>query len=170
MINFTAVIQKFESNGEKTGWTYIDIPSEIAQQLKPDTKVSFLVKGKLDNVAIQGVSLLPMGGGGFILPLKADLRKKLHKSKGASLKVQMQADEKAYQINTELLECLKDSPAAASSFGKLTRSHQNYFSKWIDSAKTEATKAKRIAQAVEALQHHLSYGEMIRKQKANKNF
>lgn len=170
MISFTAVIQKFESNGEKTGWTYIDIPADIAQQLKPGTKVSFLVKGKLDAIAIKGFSLLPMGGGNFILPLKADLRKKLKKTKGSMLQVQLQADDEAYQINKEFLECLQDSPDAASHFSKLPGSHQKYFSKWIDSAKTDSKKAKRIAQSVEAMQHHLTYSEMIRKNKADKSF
>ena len=170
MISFTAVIQKFESNGEKTGWTYIEVPADIAQQLKPGTKVSFLVKGKLDEVAIKGFSLLPMGGGNFILPLKADLRKKLKKNKGAMLQVQLGADDEAYQINQDFLECLQDSPGAVSNFGKLPGSHQKYFSKWIESAKTEATKAKRIAQAVEAMQHNLSYPEMIRKNKADNSF
>lgn len=170
MIKFAADIKKFESNGEKTGWTYIDIPADLAQRLKPNTRISFLVKGKLDEVIIQGVSLLPMGDGNFILPLKADLKKKLKKNKGAFLQVQLVADENAYQINKEFLECLKDSPDAASAFSKLPGSHQKYFSKWIESAKTEATKAKRIAQAVEAMQHNLSYPEMIRKNKAGNGF
>ena len=170
MIQFTAVIKKFDTNGEKTGWSYIEIPADLAQQLKPDTKVSFLVKGKLDEVVITSFSLLPMGGGNFIMSLKADLRKKLHKSKGAMLQVQLEADGKPYEINSEFLECLKDSPDAAFNFSKLTGSHQKYFSKWIESAKTEATKAKRIAQAVEAMQYNLSYPEMIRKNKGNKSF
>ena len=32
--------------GEKTGWSYIEIPAAIAQQLKPNYKKSFRVKGK----------------------------------------------------------------------------------------------------------------------------
>lgn len=168
-ISFTTVIKKFGSNGDKTGWTYIEIPSDLADQLKPGTKVSFLVKGKLDQTVIKGISLLPMGGGSFIMPLKAELRKRLHKSEGASLHVQIEEDKAQYEINKEFLECLKDSPDAASNFAKLPRSRQNYFSKWIDSAKTEMTKAKRIAQSVEALQHNLSYSEMIRMHQGKNN-
>ena len=44
MIKFTATILKFDKQGEKTGWTYIIIPSEMAQQLYPGNKKSFRVK------------------------------------------------------------------------------------------------------------------------------
>ncbi len=165
MVSFTAIIKKFDEQGEKTGWSYIEIPAETAGELKPDTKVSFMVKGKLDSVPINSVSLLPMGNGNFIMALKADLRKKLRKNKGAMLKVQLERDDAPYAINEDFMQCLNDSPVAASNFGQLTGSHQKYFSKWIESAKTNTTKAKRIAQAVEAMELNLSYPEMIRKNK-----
>ncbi len=111
-----------------------------------------------------------MGGGNFILPLKSDMRKKLGKNKGAMLTVQLEKDDAPYQINKDLLDCLNDNPIAALHFNKLPGSHQKYFSKWIESAKTETTKAKRIAQAVEAMQYQLSYAEMIRKNKEDKAF
>ena len=170
MISFTTQIKKFDTQGEKTGWTYIEIPADIAEQLKPNTKVSFLVKGKLDAVAIKGASLLPMGGGNFILPLTTDLRKKLGKNKGAVINVHLAADDAPYSINKDLLTCLNDNPTAALHFNKLPGSHQKYFSKWIESAKTETTKAKRIAQAVKAMQYNLSYAEMMRKNKEDKAF
>lgn len=170
MISYTTQIKKFDEQGEKTGWTYIEIPAQIAEQLKPGTKVSFLVKGKLDDVAIKGASLLPMGGGNFIFPLKNDLRKKLGKNKGAMLQVHLAADNAPYQINEDFIICLKDNPTAALHFNNLPGSHQKYFSKWIESAKTEMTKAKRIAQAVQAMQYKLSYAEMMRKNKEDKAF
>ena len=71
MVQFTATIHKFEKQGEKTGWTYIEIPADIAQQLSPEIKNHFRVKGKLDNFKITGVSLLPMGGGSFIMAINA---------------------------------------------------------------------------------------------------
>ena len=45
MIHFNAVIKKFNEQGEKTGWTYIEIPEEIASKIKPGYKKSFRVKG-----------------------------------------------------------------------------------------------------------------------------
>lgn len=164
MVSFTATILKFGEKGEKTGWTYIEIPGDIAEQLKPGTKTSFRVKGRLDGFVIKGVSLIPMGGGNFIMALNATMRKGVRKSKGAMVEVQLAVD-KPYEILPELLECLADEPDAMAFFKQLPRSHRNYFSRWIEAAKTDATKAKRIAQAVNALSKQQGYGEMIRSMK-----
>lgn len=162
MVQFTATIQKFEEMGEKTGWSYISIPAKIAQQIFPGNKKSFRVKGKLDKHSIKGVSLLPMGGGDFIMALKADVRKAIGKQKGAKVEVQLTLDKAPYKINRELLDCLADEPAAQQHFNSMPPSHQAYWSKWIESAKTEATKTKRITQCVIALAKKFDYGQMIR--------
>ncbi|HTN06524.1 YdeI/OmpD-associated family protein [Agriterribacter sp.] len=169
MVTFTATILKFGEKGEKTGWNYIEIPGNIAGQLKPGTKTSFRVKGRLDDFAIKGVSLIPMGGGNFIMALNAGMRKGIHKNKGAMVKVQLTVDT-AYEIIPELLECLSDEPSAMQFFKQLPRSHQNYFSKWIEGAKTDATRAKRITQTVNAMIKQQGYGEMVRSLKKDKDF
>ncbi len=164
-VQFAATIQRFDSKGEKTGWTYIEIPIDIAQQLKPGNKKSFRVKGKLDEFKIEGIALIPMGGGVFIMPLNADLRKGIGKRKGAMLSVKLLVDEKGFVFNKDLINCLVDEPSAKQYFETLTGSHQRYFSKWIDSAKTEPTKIKRIAMVVNALAKKMGYPEMIRASK-----
>ena len=83
MVQFTTTIHRFEKQGEKTGWTYVEIPADLAGQLVPGNKKAFRVKGKLDNFSIKGVSLLPMGGGSFIMPLNAAMRKGIGKKAGA---------------------------------------------------------------------------------------
>jgi hypothetical protein len=162
MVEFTTTILKFEKQGEKTGWTYIEVPRDIAEKLKPGNKKSFRVKGKLDNHPIAGIALLPMGGGGFIMALNAEIRKQIHKRAGAMLNVKLQVDEKPYQLSREFMDCLSDEPTALEFFQTLPRGHQNYFSKWIESAKTVPTKAKRIAQAVNGLSKKQGYAEMLR--------
>ncbi len=162
MVKFTALIKQFDAQGEKTGWTYIDIPAEIALKIKPGNKKTFRVKGKLDAYAVKSVALVPMGGGDFIMALNAEMRKGTKKRKGATLIVSLEEDSDKLQPPVELLECLADEPKAKQFFYSLTYGHRNYFSKWIESAKTEPTKTKRIAQAVDALSKHLDYGTMIR--------
>jgi len=164
MVQFTTTILKFEKQGEKTGWTYIEIPADIAQELKPGNKKSFRVKGKLDNYKITGISLLPMGEGSFIMALNATMRKGIGKRQGATLKVQLDEDKKAYQLNKDFLECLHDEPKALKVFEAMPKSHQNYYSRWIESAKTEPTKTKRIALAVSSLAKWKSFPEMLRTQ------
>ena len=168
MVQFNAPILQFAAQGEKTGWSYISVPAKLAQQLMPGNKKSFRVKGKLDAYAIEGVALVPMGGGDFILAVNAAMRKGTGKRKGAVLKVQLQVDEKPYEINREFVECMADEPAAHAYFNSLPKGHQHYFSKWIESAKTEPTKTKRIAMAVSALAKKMGYPEMIRAHKKDK--
>ena len=168
MVHFNAVIKKFNEQGEKTGWSFIEISEEIASQIKPNYKKSFRVRGTLDDYTIERTSLLPMGGGTFIIPLKATIRKALGKRKGEVIKASLAEDIREIEINNTFLECLTDEPDALQFFNLLPRSHRNYFSKWIESAKTEATKEKRIAMAVSALAKKLGYGEMIRMNKNEK--
>ena len=162
MIQFSAVIKKFGNQGEKTGWTYIEIPAAIAEKLKPNNKKSFRVKGKLDNYSFESLALLPMREGCFIMALNAATRKKITKRKGAVLQVKMEADTSPLQLNKELMECLADEPESLSFFNTLPPGHRRYFSVWIESAKTDATKTKRIAQTLTALSNHRHYGQMIR--------
>ncbi len=162
MIRFNTTIQQFQEMGEKTGWSYIRIPAALAKQLKPDNKKSFRVKGKLDDHAISGVALLPMGEGDFIMALKAEIRKKLRKQKGDKLAVQLEVDTKKIEPPKDLLDCLADEPKALEYFKSLPKSHQNYFGNWIKSAKTATTRASRIARVVDAMLKKWDYGMMIR--------
>jgi len=156
------MMKRFDRQGEKTGWTYIEIPADHAQKLKPGNRKEFKVKGKIDKHAIHRVSLLPMGGGIFIMPVNGAMRKAIGKKHGAMVNVELTEDKSEFVFNNDLMECLQDEPAALDFFKTLPGSHQRYFSKWIDSAKTEQTKAKRIAQTVSALAKKLGYGEMLR--------
>lgn len=165
MVRFKVTIQKFQKQGEKTGWTYISIPQKVAEQINPGVKKSYRVKGRFDAYVFDGISLLPMGEGDFIIPLKADVRKKLGKRAGETLMAELELQQKAYEIDADFLACLEDEPVAFDFFNTLPNGHRNYFSKWIESAKTEPTRAKRITMAVNALAKKWGYAEMIRAQK-----
>lgn len=162
MITFSATIRKYGQKGEKSGWTYIDVSSDLSEVLNPGVKKSYRVKGILDGHSYAGISLTPVGEGHFILALNAELRKRIQKSVGAEIQVQMEVDIMEKPLSPDLLECLEDVPEAKDFFNSLTRGHQNYFSNWIESAKTEGTKTRRIVMAVEGLSMRLGYPETIR--------
>lgn len=165
IIRFKATMKKFGEMGEKTGWTYIEIPEKIASKLKPNQKTSFTVKGTLDAYSFRQVALLPMGDGNYIMALKADVRKALGKRAGYELEVAMEHDNSPFEFSEEFMLCLNDNPEASKFFKSLPLSHQKYFSKWIDSAKTTDTKAKRIIMAINAMSRKMGYAEMIRENK-----
>jgi hypothetical protein len=168
MVQFTATIKKFDKQGEKTGWTYIEIPAAIAKKLNPNNKKGFRVKGKLDNYAYSMIALLPMGDGDFIMALNAIMRKGIKKQKGATVQVKMAVDMGEIKPPKELMECLQDEPEALKYFNTLNKGHQNYFTNWINSAKTDPTKSKRIAATLNALNKKWDFGQMVRAMKKEK--
>jgi hypothetical protein len=167
MIEFTTTILQFDKKGEKTGWSYIEISAIQAHKVKPNCKVSFRVKGSLDNFTFEKVALLPMGDGSFILPINGQIRKAIKKSKGDTIHVKLEYDKRQLTPSRDFIKCLKEDERALSHFESLPKSHQNYFSKWIESAKTIQTKTKRIVMAVDALARKQGFGEIIRSNKSN---
>jgi hypothetical protein len=169
MVSFTAIILKFGEMGEKTGWTYIDIPADIAQQLKPGNRKSFRVRGTLDSFAIAGVAVMPMGEGDFILTLNAPMRKGVRKGEGAMLQVSLEEDvDFKLIVPDDVYDCLADEPEALNYFNSLLESHRRYFVNWINSAKTVETRAGRIAQTCHAMANRMNYAQMIRAGKKDK--
>ena len=162
MLQFKTKLDRFQKKGEKTGWTYIAIPEEQAQLLQPVVRKSYRVKGKIDDYPFDSIALLPMGDGSFILPVKADIRKAIRKQQGDEVQVTLLYQEKNYEPAADFIDCLQDEPGALQFFNTLPGSHRNYFSKWIEAAKTETTRTKRIAMAINALERKMGYGEMIR--------
>ncbi|MCC6760196.1 MAG: DUF1905 domain-containing protein [Chitinophagaceae bacterium] len=161
-VTFSAVLQRFQQMGEKTGWTYIVVPEEMSLQLHSADRKGYRVKGLLNEVPIAQVALMPMGEGEMILPVNANMRKQLQQPVGATIQVRLSKDDTELSIAADLLACLEDEPEAMAFFQSLAASHRKYFSKWIDDAKTDATRTKRLVQAVEGLKRKLDYGTMIR--------
>jgi hypothetical protein len=164
-ISFAAELKQFGQQGEKTGWTYFDIPGKLADKLLPGVKKTFRVKGSIDAYAIKQVAILPMGDGNFILPVNAEMRKSIRKKKGEKVEVSLEADHSELKLSGDFLTCLADEPKAKEWFETLPKSHQQYYSKWIESAKTEATKTRRIGIVVNGLARHMDYGAMLREQR-----
>jgi hypothetical protein len=168
MQQFTARLTRYNEKGEKSGWTFILIPEQVAKKLQPGRRTSFRVKGKLDTYVLKQVALLPVGEGRFILPVNAPMRRAIHKKEGDTVKVSLQTDDTEFVMSADFITCLEDDPKAKATFLKQPGSHQRYFSKWIESAKTAETKARRIAQCLEGLAMGMNYGEIMRYFKAKK--
>jgi hypothetical protein len=167
MITFKAEIERFGTMGEKTGWSYIFLPAALASELNPNCKVSYRVKGSIDTTPISGIGIVPMGGGDFILALKAELRKQLNKEAGAEVFVQLELDPTfKIEMPVELELCLQEDERCKDNFLKLPKSHQNYYINWYNAAKTEPTRLKRLIAIYKAMEDQLTFPEMMRANKA----
>lgn len=163
MITIKAEIERFSDMGEKTGWSYVFIPHAVANEIKPDYKKSFRVKGRIDHIEIAGMATVPMGEGDFIIALKASLRKQLRKEKGAVVDLQLEEDKDfKIEIPEDLELCLSDEQHLFDGFMALPMSHRNWYINWLNSAKTELTRTKRLVKIVSAMDRGLTFSEMMR--------
>ena len=162
MYSFKGVIHKYSANAEKTAWTFLEIPPDIIPKLKLKDRKGFRIKGLIDDVKFEKLSTYPVKGGGFIIALNNELRKKLGKKDGAMVSVKFDVDTSKPLQSKELLACLKEDPIALERFKAQPLSHQNYFHRYIESAKGKDTKAGRIVSTIDAMHKGLNYGEMIR--------
>ncbi|MEB0262449.1 MULTISPECIES: YdeI/OmpD-associated family protein [unclassified Mucilaginibacter] len=167
MVDFTTIILQVAEQGDRMGWTYIEVPADVAQQLLPGNKKSFRVRGKLDNFEIAGMALMPVGSGNFFMSLREDIRKGIRKTKGATLRVQLEHDiDFKIEMPDDLKDCFDyEQSEAFEYFNSLAKSHQGYFIKWITDAKTEDTRANRIAKTINAAIRRMDYGAILREQK-----
>ena len=168
MVKFTTTIKRDDRSKDKTGWSYIIIPITHAKTLSAGSRLGFRVKGSIDNYALNKTSVLPMGNGTFMLPVNGTMRKAIGKEKGEKVTLVLEADKRKIELSRDLLTSLADEPAALEHFNTLPMSHRQYFSKWIESAKTTITKTKRIVSAVIALSQRKGFGEMIREERLQK--
>ena len=162
MHQFQTTILKYGSKGEKTGWRYIVIPKDILAKLKRKDKKSFRIKGFFDDMKIEKVSAVPVGEGEFIVAINGDMRKQLRKNEGAMLSVKFEVDESSGLFSQELMDCLNEDKEALKQFLSQLKSHQNYFHRYIETAKTASTKASRIVNTINAMHRKQNFGEMLR--------
>lgn len=171
MITFQAEILRAENQGAAmAGWAYVKVPGTIANQIKPNYKQVYRIKGQIDGHAFAGLALMPMGDGDYYLAINGTMRKVLKKGIGDRLALALEEDKDfKISIPEDLEICLLDEDDdLMGKFMALAKSHRNYFIKYITDAKTEPTRTKRIAMTVEAMVLGLDFGAMIRLDKARR--
>lgn len=163
MVIFESEIERFERMGEKTGWTFVFVPAAIADQIKSGTRKSYRIRGKLDRVAISGLALTPMGEGNFIIALKGSLRKQLGKKEGDKLQLELEEDKDfKVEMPADLELCLMEEKHCLENFLKMPPSHQHYYINWLNTAKTEPTRVKRLTKIVMAMDQQMDFAQMLK--------
>lgn len=151
LVNKKYRLQKMPGKG---GWTFI-----VIKEITPELRGKYgmvKVKGFIDDYPLKAYNLMPMANGSMFLPVKADIRKKLKKGEGDTVKLVLYADEEALEIPAELLECLRDEPAAHQVFYAFPESEQKQYIDWIYSAKKEETRIERMAETINRLSRGLT--------------
>ena len=141
LVNKKILLEKFQGKG---GWTYTRLPG-----VKPDPHAHFgwiKVRGFIDEFEIRQYHLMPMGNGELFLPVRAEIRKKIKKQAGDTVKVILYRDEEDIYIPEELQSCLDLDPDAKKSFTKLQADQQRDIIQYIYKLKNPENRAERIAE------------------------
>jgi len=146
LVKKKCILKKFEGKG---GWTYAEL-----NEIQPNKNNPFgwvQVSGTIDTIELKQYKLMPLGNGQLFLPGKAATRKKLNKNAGDTIYIELYLDESPLEIPAQLVECLKDEPAAHSFFFSLKEAEQVKWIKYIYTVKTIAIQEQKIAIAINAL-------------------
>jgi hypothetical protein len=143
MIKYTTTILTFGNN------TGIEIPEAILAKLNGGKKPLVIVR--LNNYTYR--SAVAKMGDKFLISLSAENRKNANVKGGDTLAVELELDTapRTVEIPTGLQKVLEKNKAAKANFDKLAPSKKKALVLSINDAKTEETKQRRIAKAIEAL-------------------
>ncbi len=142
IINRYYLLKKFPGKG---GWTYAEIP-EI-QQNKNNPFGWVTVSGFIDEYPINKQKLMPMGNNRLFLSVNKIVRNKIGKHAGDTVKITLYEDNSPTDIPEELIDCFKyEDNKLLERFKSYSESEKRSIIDWIYSARTEETKAKRIAE------------------------
>ena len=136
-------------------WTFLMVPFSVEKEY--GTKAQVNVKGSIDGVSYKS-TLLPLGGGKHNLVVKKEIRKKIGKKVGDTVTITLEKDtaKRIVIVPQDFQDAL--NPRAAEFFDGLAPSYKKAYVDWIESAKKEETRQRRITKSVEKL----SKGEKLK--------
>lgn len=151
LVDKVYLLQKTEG---KCSWTFVEMP-EIPMGKKAFGMMK--VRGKIDDLEISNVHLMPMGNGYLGLPIKASIRKKIKKEAPNTVHVTLYECNDAFVIPQELCSCMEYEEGVLEKFESYTEGQQKAFVDWIYSTKNEDTKVDRIAKMILMVQKGEKY-------------
>ncbi|MEK6437494.1 YdeI/OmpD-associated family protein [Pseudonocardia sp. T1-2H] len=98
-------------------------------------------------------STVAVMGGRYLLPLSAENRTAAGLSAGDAADVELELDTapRVVEVPADLAAALDAEPAARAAFDALSHSNQRRHTLSVEGAKTDATRARRVAKVVETL-------------------
>jgi hypothetical protein len=141
---FNAVIEDAYNGG-----AYVTVPFDVEEAFG---KKRVLVKATIAGLAYRG-SLVRMGTEDHILIVLKEIREKAGVTFGDEIEVEVEEDTepRVVTIPEDVKQVLEKHPEAAVFFDKLAYSHRKEYMFWIEGAKREETRQKRIVKMIDLL-------------------
>ena len=131
-------------------WTYFTVPLDLVAIF--GTKGTVQVRGTVNGVPYRS-SALAHGDGSHFVAVNKTIRDQAHAGAGDTVTVTLARDDqpRILDVPDDLRDALDAAPAARDAFATFAPSHKREYLEWIASAKTDATRQRRIASAVEKI-------------------
>ena len=141
---FTAEILPHDSGG-----MYVIIPFDVEKEYG---KKRVKIIAKIETETYQG-SLVRMGSPNHILIIRKDIRQKINKTAGDIIMIEVEEDTqpRVVKVPKDLQIELNQNPNEKIFFQKLSYTHQKEYVNWIEDAKRETTRIRRINKTIEML-------------------
>jgi len=140
---FEAPVEYHDVGSDKYAYTVIFVPEEIAAELPLKDHPRLRVSGEVSDYPVEA-SLTPVRGRWYIL-LSKRILKALDASVGDCLEVRFKiADQDAVDVPEYLSNALESHPAELALWNAATPGKRRGLAYRVASAKTEATREKRV--------------------------
>lgn len=142
--HFEAVIQEADRGG-----AYIIVPFDVEQVYG---KKRVKIKATFDGEPYRG-SLVRMGSPDHLLIIRKAICTKIGKAPGDTVSVTLEEDTepRVVIVPDDLKAAMASHPDIVAFFDKLSYTHQKEYVQWIEGAKKQETRARRIARALELM-------------------
>jgi Bacteriocin-protection, YdeI or OmpD-Associated/Domain of unknown function (DUF1905) len=141
---FTAVIKNAGGGG-----AFVEIPFDVEAAFgSKRPKVQAMIEGH----PYRG-TLVRMGTDCHIFPVLKEIREQVGKDFGDEVEITLEADlePRIIAVPPDLAELFEQAPEVRTFFEKLAYTHQKEYVNWINDAKQETTRQKRVAKTIEML-------------------
>jgi hypothetical protein len=144
---FDAVL---ENNDPGMDTAFVSIPFDVEKIY--GTKGHVKVKAWFDGHPYRGI-LANMGSSCHVIGVRKDIRMKMSKKIGDTIKVELELDteERVVEIPKDLKNSFAKSPEAEKFFNSLSYTNRKEYANWITSAKKNETREKRLAETIQKL-------------------
>jgi len=141
---FKAVIQNAGGGG-----AFVEVPFDVEKAFGSKRPK---IKANIEGVPYRGI-LTRMGTECHMLIILKGIREQIGKTFGDEIKISVELDSepRVIEIPKDMLKELKKDKAAKAFFEKLSYTHQREYVTWIEEAKKEETRQRRVTKTIEML-------------------
>ncbi len=146
--------REFEATLEPMGpggaWTCLRLPFSAQEAF--GSKARIAVKGTINGTAFRS-SVFPSGAGSHFMMVNKSMQKGAEVKAGDIVELVLEIDlaPRTLDVPEDLVEALAHHDGARERFGKMSYSHQKEYVDWIESAKPEDTRVRRVEKALKML-------------------